>query len=43
MLKEELNSIYLLYGEEEYLLEKKLKEIKKAFGELILGINYIRN
>jgi len=33
--------IYLLYGEESYLLEQQLKKIKKNFGELIKGINYI--
>lgn len=33
--------IKLLYGEETYLLETKLKKIKKDFGELIKGINYI--
>lgn len=36
-----LNGIYLLYGEETYLLETTLKKIKKEFGELIPGINYI--
>lgn len=35
-------SIKLLYGEEIYLLETKLKKIKKDFGELIKGINYIQ-
>ena len=37
-----LQSIYLLYGEEQYLLENNLKKIKKIFGELLLGINYIQ-
>jgi len=37
-----LNSIYLFYGEELYLLENAVKKIKKLFGELILGINYIQ-
>ena len=41
--KEELSSIYLLYGEESYLIEKTLKKIKQAFGTIVLGINYIRN
>jgi len=36
-----LDSIYLLYGEEQYLLETILKKIKKAFGEIVNGINYI--
>lgn len=35
-------SIKLLYGEEIYLLETKLKKIKKDFGELVKGINYIQ-
>lgn len=37
-----LNSIYLFYGEELYLLENAVKRIKKLFGELVLGINYIQ-
>ncbi len=36
-----LKSIYLLYGEELYLLENNLKRIKKEFGKCIKGINYI--
>ncbi len=36
-----LNSIYLLYGEEQYLIEMTINKIKKKFGEKILGINYI--
>ena len=36
-----LSSIYLLYGEEKYLIENDIKKIKKIFGELIKGINYI--
>ena len=39
--EEKLNSIYLLYGEETYLLEMALKKIKKLFGEIQIGINYI--
>ncbi len=35
-LKEnKLNSIYLLFGEETFLLESSLKKIKKLFGEMI--------
>mgnify|MGYP001625241688 FL=1 len=34
-------AVYLFYGEEEYFLENKVKKIKKEFGELIKGINYI--
>jgi len=37
-----LDSLYLLYGEETYLLETVVKKIKKLFGELVLGINYIQ-
>lgn len=37
----ELNSIYVLYGEETFLLYSCLKKIKNAFGELVKGINYI--
>ncbi len=35
-------SIYLFYGEETYLLESKVKKIKKDFGKLVQGINYIQ-
>ena len=38
---QELDSLYLFYGEEKYLQESSLKKIKKIFGELINGINYI--
>jgi len=42
-LKEgKLNNIYLLYGEETFLLESCLKKIKNGFGKLIPGINYIK-
>lgn len=37
-----LQSMYLLYGQETYLLENTVKKIKKIFGKLILGINYIQ-
>ena len=40
-LNQETKGIYLLYGEETYLLEQQLKKIKKNFGELVKGINYI--
>ena len=36
-----LNSIYLLYGEELFLLENSLRKIKNIFGECVKGINYI--
>ncbi len=38
---EKLQSLYLLYGEELYLLETILKKIKSLFGKLVKGINYI--
>ena len=37
-----LSSIYLLYGKETFLLETNLKRIKKCFGELKEGLNYIK-
>ena len=36
-----LNSLYLLYGEELFLLENSLNKIRKLFGDTIKGINYI--
>lgn len=36
-----LHSIYVLYGEEQYLKQEYLKKIKRIFGETSLGINYI--
>ena len=38
----ELANIYVLYGEELFLLESCLKRIKKNFGELAPGINFIQ-
>ena len=35
-------SVKLLFGEETYLLEARLKRIKKDFGELVKGINFIQ-
>ncbi|MDO5555335.1 MAG: DNA polymerase III subunit delta [Clostridia bacterium] len=40
--QQKLNNIYLFYGEETYLLDSAVKKIKKIFGELLLGINYIQ-
>ena len=34
--------IYLLYGPERYLLENRVKKIKKDFGTLVQGINFIQ-
>lgn len=36
-----LKPVYLLYGTEQYLIETVVRKIKKNFGELIQGINYI--
>lgn len=36
-----LKSLYLLYGEERFLLESALKKIVKLFGETLKGVNYI--
>lgn len=38
---EKITSLYLLYGEEKFLLENSLKKIKSLFGECLKGINYI--
>ena len=40
-IDQKLDSIYLLYGEERYLIDTCLNKIKKKFGELLKGINYI--
>lgn len=37
----ELKSMYLLHGSERYLINGLVKKIKKKFGELVLGINYV--
>ncbi len=39
--KGQLNNLYLLYGEEVFLLESSLKKVKALFGELVKGINFI--
>ena len=36
-----MNSLYLLYGEEQFLKEAAIKKIKNIFGDVIKGINYI--
>ena len=36
-----INSLYLLYGNEKFLLENIIKKIKKNFGEILQGINYV--
>ncbi len=35
-------AIYLFYGEETYLLETRVKKIRKEYPQLILGINFIQ-
>ena len=43
-LKEgKLNYLYLLYGEEKYLLDMAVKKIKKIFGEIVLRNKLYRN
>lgn len=37
-----MESLYLLYGQESYLIEDAIKKIKKSFDKLIEGINFIR-
>lgn len=37
-----INNIYLLYGEETFILETCVKKIKTNYGTLIPGINYIK-
>lgn len=39
--QDKLNSLYLMYGEERFLLESALKKIKKLFGETLKGVNFI--
>ena len=38
-----LEGVYLLYGEEIFLLESSLKKMKKIFGELILRYKLYTN
>ena len=40
-IQTELKPLYLLYGEEQYLIDTCVNKIKKKFGEKVLGINYI--
>ena len=37
-----LDSVYLLFGEETFLIESCLKKIVKKFGETVKGINYLQ-
>ncbi len=36
-----LSPIYIVYGDEKYLIDTFIKKLKKAFPELLVGINYI--
>ena len=40
-IQTELKPLYLIYGEEQYLVDTSVNKIKKKFGERVLGINYI--
>ena len=40
-IEQGLKPMYLLYGDEQYLIDTSLNKIKKKFGELLLGINYV--
>ena len=45
-LEKQVNSgvaegIYLFYGAETFLLEQQVKKMKKVFGELVKGINWV--
>ena len=40
-ITEGLKSLYLIYGQEQYLVETSVNKIKKKFGEKVQGINYI--
>ncbi len=37
----ELNSIYLFFGEDRFLIDNSLKKLKRKFGEILQGINYV--
>ena len=37
----DLDSVYLLYGDEKFLIDSSIKKIKKKFGDLVQGINYV--
>ena len=40
--QDKLGSLYLLYGEETFLLDTAVKKIKKLFGEILPGINQVQ-
>lgn len=37
----QLRSVYLFFGDEKYLIDNLVKKIKKKFGDLVQGINYV--
>lgn len=39
--KDVFNKMFLFYGEEKYLRNLQVNRIKKQFGELVKGVNYI--
>lgn len=39
--EKKIHSIYLFWGKDKFLLEESIRKIKKIFGQLELGINYI--
>ena len=39
--KNQINGIYLLYGDDKFLIEQQIKKIRKCFGQTIKGINYV--
>lgn len=36
-----MENLKLIYGENTYLIEREIKSIKKQFGEIVQGINYV--
>lgn len=40
-ISSKIESLYLIYGEEQYLVQVVINKIKKSFGEKVLGINYV--
>ena len=40
-VSEQLKPLYLIYGEEQYLVQNIINKIKKNFGEKVSGINYL--
>ncbi len=40
--EQKIESMYLFWGEEKYILDNCVKKIIKLFGEMVKGINYIQ-